>query len=119
MELENIFQSEVTQDSSMEASIPLRRGNKTLMEAREREGPGWEQGMRSKIRYIVRREAQHYCLCQDVLANRSLAWLSCERLCQHLTKMQILTANHQMEPRDSNIRVRGRTERAEGDGNLI
>jgi hypothetical protein len=33
--------------------------------------------------------------------------------------MQILTANLWTEPRDSNGRVIGRTEEAEGDGNSI
>jgi hypothetical protein len=33
--------------------------------------------------------------------------------------MQILTANNWTEPRDPNGRARGRTERAEGDFNLI
>jgi hypothetical protein len=34
-----------------------------------------------------------------MLADRSLVWLSSERLCQHLRQKQILTANHQTVPR--------------------
>jgi hypothetical protein len=58
----------------------------------------------------------HYCQDHVVLADRSLAWLSSERL--WLKKMQKLIANHWTEPRDHYGRVRGRTEGAERDCNL-
>ena len=50
--------------------------------------------------------------------DKSLAWLSSERLCQQLTEqMQILATNHWV--RDPYRRVSGRIERAEGNGNPI
>jgi hypothetical protein len=41
------------EDPSEDASILLRRGNKIIMGARGREGPGWErgEGRRERIRY--------------------------------------------------------------------
>jgi hypothetical protein len=38
---------------SVDASIPLRRGNKIIMGGRGREGPGWERGG-CRIRYVWR-----------------------------------------------------------------
>ena len=55
-----------------------------------------------------------------MLADRSLAWLSSERLYQQLTEqMQILTANHCTEIEEPYGRVRGRLEGAERDDNPI
>jgi hypothetical protein len=31
----------------------------------------------------------HHCWCQEVLADRSLVWLSSERFCQHSTKTDV------------------------------
>ena len=61
----------------------------------------------------------HYCWCQKVLADRSLVWLSSERLYQHLTNTDADIANYQTEPMDPNGRVRGRIEGAEGNCNPI
>jgi hypothetical protein len=49
--------------------------------------------------------------------DRSLAWLSSERLYQHPTETQILTANHWTEEGDTYGRVRGRIEGTERGGN--
>jgi hypothetical protein len=49
-----------------------------------------------------------------VLVDRSLAWLTSERIYQHLRQTQILTANHWTEIGNPYGRVRGRTETAEG-----
>ena len=38
-----------------------------------------------------------YCECLDVLGDRSLIWLSPERLCQSLTNTEMFTANHSIE----------------------
>ena len=54
-----------------------------------------------------------------MLADRNLAWLFSERLHQQLTEIQILTANHWSEVRDSYGRVRERIEEAEGNCNTI
>jgi hypothetical protein len=55
-----------------------------------------------------------------MLADRSLAWLSCEMFCQHLAKtLQILTASHCIDPMDPEGRVKGRSEGPEGDCNSI
>jgi hypothetical protein len=53
-----------------------------------------------------------------VPTERSLAWLSPERLYQQLTKThgQILTANHWTEAMNPHGRVRGRIEGTEGNG---
>ena len=53
-----------------------------------------------------------------MLTDRSMAWLSSERFCQHLTKTNADTANHGTEPGDPNGRVRG-GRRVEGDYNPI
>ena len=52
-----------------------------------------------------------------MLADRSLAWLSSERLYQQLTETDADTANHWTEISDHYGRVR--IEGAEGDGNPI
>jgi hypothetical protein len=52
-------------------------------------------------------------------ADRSLAWLSSERLYQQLRQMQIFTVKHRTEVGDQYGRVGGRTEGAEGYGNPI
>ena len=54
-----------------------------------------------------------------MLADRSLAWLSSERLYQQLTETDADTANHWTEVGASYGRVRGRIEGTEGDGNPI
>jgi hypothetical protein len=54
-----------------------------------------------------------------VFTDRSLVWLSFERLCQHLRQMQILIANYRTEPGNPNGTVKGRTEGVEGDCNFI
>ena len=55
-----------------------------------------------------------------MLADRSLAWLSSERLYQQLTETDVDTqANHWTEAGDSCGRVRGRTEGAKGDCKFI
>jgi hypothetical protein len=59
-------------------------------------------------------------LNHDTIADgedRSLEWLSSERLCLHPRQMQILTVSHWTEPGDSNRRVRERDEEAKGDCN--
>jgi hypothetical protein len=58
-----------------------------------------------------------------VLADRSLVWISSERLNQNLTDTEILmrtlAVNHWTEQGDPNGGVRGRTEGAEGVCNPI
>ena len=45
-----------------------------------------------------------------MLVDRSLVWLSSERLCPHLTKTDEGASNHWTDPGDPNGRVRGKTE---------
>lgn len=52
----------------------------------------------------------------NMLVDRSLIWLSSERLCQHLTKTG---AKHWTEIVDINTRVREKAEGAGGDCNPI
>ena len=54
-----------------------------------------------------------------MLADKSLAWLSSERLYQHLRQMQILTANKWTPVREPYGRVRGRIEGAVGDASPL
>ena len=54
-----------------------------------------------------------------MLTDRSLAWLSSERLYQQLTETDADTAKHWPEVGDPYGRVRGRIEGAEGDFNPI
>jgi hypothetical protein len=65
---------------------------------------------------------RHYCGCQEVYAERSLIWLSPERLCQSLTNTEtdarrMLATNHWSEHRVPNRGVRERTKGVEGDCN--
>jgi hypothetical protein len=54
-----------------------------------------------------------------VHAERSLIWLSPERLCQSFTKKRMLATNHWTEHQVPNRGVRERTEGVEGVRNLI
>jgi hypothetical protein len=59
-------------------------------------------------------------MLKPALADRSLVWLSPERVYQHLNnKDGKLRANHQTELRNPNGRARRWTEGAEGDCNPI
>ena len=42
---------------SVDASIPLRRGNKIIMGGRGREGPGWQREGGVWTRYLKRQES--------------------------------------------------------------
>ena len=62
---------------------------------------------------------QHYCWCHAVFADRSLTWLSCDRLYQHWTETDTDTVNYWTKPRDPYRSFRGRTEVSEADCNPI
>jgi hypothetical protein len=79
----------------VDASVLLRRGNniltggtiETKCGAETRKGhpktaPTW-----GSIPYTVTKP-RSYCGCQKVLADRSLIWLSLEKLCQILTNIE-------------------------------
>lgn len=62
----------------------------------------------------------HYFWCQDVLADRSLVWLSSERLFQHLTKKDSDTHSQQLVCAWGPLwKSLGRTERSQWDCNPI
>ena len=73
----------------METLVLLRRGNKistggdteTECGARLKENPSRDCPTWGSIPYTVT-ESRHYCVGQEVLADRSLIQLSPERLCQ-------------------------------------
>ena len=82
-------------DQSMDASVLLRRGNKILTggnietkcEHRLKEKPSRDCPHWGSIPYTVLKP-RHYEGCQEVLADRSLIWLSPERLCQNLANTE-------------------------------
>jgi hypothetical protein len=62
----------------------------------------------------------HYYWCYAVLSDRSLAWPSSERLYQQLTETDADAFSQTLDwGQDPYVRVRERTEGAEGGGNLI
>ena len=54
-----------------------------------------------------------------MLTDRSLAWLSSERVCQQLTETDADTANHWTEVMDHYGRIRGKVEGGEGDSSSM
>jgi hypothetical protein len=84
------------EDQSVETSVLLRRRSKIpmgehtetkcgerLKKRLSRDCPTW-----GSIPYTVTKD-RHYCGCQQVLADRSLIYLSPERLCQCLTNTEV------------------------------
>jgi hypothetical protein len=78
------------EDKNVDASVLFRRVNKICRQSVEqrlkerlfRNCPTWRS-----IPYTVTK-SEHYCGCWEVLADRSLIWLSPERLCQSLTNTE-------------------------------
>jgi hypothetical protein len=76
----------------VDASELFRRVNQILtggnMETKcgaEGEGKAIQRLPHLRIHPIYSHQTRHYCGCWEVLADRSLIWLSLERLCQSLT----------------------------------
>jgi hypothetical protein len=65
-----------------------KRNAGTKMEQRQKER-SFRDCSTLKINSICRQQTRHYCWCQDVLIGRSGAWLSSEKLCQHLRQIEI------------------------------
>jgi len=85
-----------------------------LKERPSRDCPTWESIPSADTK------PRHYWWCEDVLADRRLAWLSSERLYQHLAKTDADTHRQPLHwTWDPNGRVRGRTEGAEGNCNTM
>ena len=85
------------EDQNVDASVLLRRGNKILTGENMETKCGAETERKViqrlpdlgmyPIPYIATKP-RHYCGCQEVLADRSLRWLSPERFCQSLTNTE-------------------------------
>jgi hypothetical protein len=84
------------EDQSMGAPVLLRRRTKNSqeqiwkysVEQRLKERPSRDCPTWGFIPYTVTKTRQ-YCGCQEVHAERSLIWLSPERLCQSLTNTEM------------------------------
>jgi hypothetical protein len=87
-------------------------GTKIKQKPKERPPSDWPNLESSPYLGI---KPRHYCWHHVVLADRSLAWLSAERLYQQLTETNTGTAKHWVQGPCG--RVRARTENTEGDGN--
>jgi hypothetical protein len=93
------------EDQSVDTSIHLRRGNKIPMEGvietkfraerlkewLPRDCPTW-----GFILYTITKP-RHYGRCQQELADRSLIYLSPERLCQCLTNREVDAHSHSLD----------------------
>jgi len=79
---------------SVDASVLLRRGTKYSQEEIKRQSV--EQRLKERpsrdtwgfVPYTVTKP-RHYCICQEVLADRSLIWMSSESFCQNLTNSEV------------------------------
>jgi hypothetical protein len=87
------------EDQSVGASVFLRRRTKyshgdkdqKLKKRPSRDCPTW-----GFIPYTVTKP-RHYCGCQEVLADRSLIWLSPERPCQSLINTDADACNQPLD----------------------
>jgi hypothetical protein len=93
-----------TEDQSVDASVLLRMGNKILMEANmetrrgaETEGKVIQRLAHLGIHPIYSHQTQTHCGWQKVLSDRSLIWLSPERLCQYLTSTKVDTLSQTLD----------------------
>jgi hypothetical protein len=84
------------EDQNVDASVLFRRVNKILtgrnMETKweaESEGKVIQRLPHLGIHPIYSHKPGSYCGCREVLADRSLIWLSPERLCQRLTNTEV------------------------------
>jgi hypothetical protein len=66
----------------LEEEIQRQNVEQRLKERPSRDCPTW-----GSIPYTVTKR-RHYCGCQEVHAERSLIWLSSEKLCQSLTNTE-------------------------------
>ena len=89
------------EDQSVDTLILLRRGNKIPMEGVTETKFGAEMEERTiqrlphpGIHPIYSHKPGSYCGCREVLADRSLIWLSPERLCQCLTNTEVYAHSH-------------------------
>jgi hypothetical protein len=68
----------------------LSKGNKRRAKIRaETEGKAIQRLLHLGIHPYTITKPRQYCGCQEVLADRSLVWLSSERLCQSLTNTDV------------------------------
>jgi len=110
-------------DKNVDASVLLKKGNKILTGGNtdiksgagtDRDCPTW-----GSIRYEDVKPS-HYCCCQEVLADKSLIWMSLRGSAKALLiHMRMPAANHWTEHGDPNGGVREKTEGAEGVCNPI
>jgi hypothetical protein len=75
-------------DDGGRGEIPIEGVTETNLEERLRERPSRDCSTWESIPYTVTKP-KHYCGYQQVLANRSLIYLSPERLCQCLTNTEV------------------------------
>jgi hypothetical protein len=82
------------EDQSVDASVLLRRGNKILMggNMKTKYGAETEGKAIQRLPYLgihPSHEPRHYCGCQQVLSDRSLIYLSSERIYQSLINTEV------------------------------
>ena len=92
------------EDQSADTLALLIRGNEIPMEGvtetkcgAETEGKAIQRLPHLGIHPMYSYKPRHYCGCQQVLADRSLIYLSPERLCQSLTYIEADTCSQTLD----------------------
>ena len=92
------------EDQSVDASVLLRRGNKIPMEGvpetkfrAETEGMTIQKLPHLGIHPIYNQQTQTLFGCHQVLADRSLIWLSPKRLCQCQINTEVDAHSHPLD----------------------